>query len=59
MTMRALRDRLMKTGRYVILLGVLVSVGGMYFGNPTIVGIGCVAVFGGAYATVYAHVGSF
>jgi hypothetical protein len=58
MAMRTLRKHLMKMGGWAAMLGVILSVGGLWFGNPVVIAVGCVSLFGGAYAMVYAQVGS-
>ena len=59
MKMQTLRSRLMKLGQCAILLGIIVSVSGICLGNLIIIGLGCVTFFGGAYAMIFAKVGSF
>ena len=59
MAMRTLRKHFMKIGGWAVVLGVILSVGGLWLGTPVVIGAGCVSLFGGAYTIVYAHVGSF
>lgn len=59
MRFQTLRKQSKKIGLFGLIFGVLVSAVGVSLGNVTVLGIGCLLLFLGAYAMIYAHVGSF
>ena len=59
MKLRTLRHHLGNLGRAVLAVGIATTLAGLWLPSPTLIATGCVLLFGGAYAVIYDHVGSF
>ena len=59
MKVNSFRDNVLHLGRGAVVLGLCMMVGGVGFDSPATVAIGCVVLFGAAYALIFAKTGSY